>query len=378
MNDVLSSAIEFASRGWSVIPIPRKKKEAKIKWSKYQCDRATTGDIGRWFAKPRNVAIVCGDVSGGLVVRDFDDSKSYRKWSSDHPELATRLPTVATARGFHVYARMDPCPRTRDLGDGELRGNGSYVLAPPSIHPSGAEYHWVVPFEENSVLPIVSPSDFNFTEEDRSRTEEIQKRTEEDRGLQKKTEAINQTADVERRYELAIDASLPSREGQRHKCLFNLARRILAIHRDGLPRIETRKRLFDAWWAKSLPIIQTKDKATSLLDFLTAMGRVKTPLDDIVPECVIRAKANPRPDWSIEYGERVAILAGLCRELQRVHGSETFFVACRKAGAAIGVSHTVAAQYLKLFVEIQKLTVIEPGKPGGTKATRYRYIANDL
>jgi hypothetical protein len=80
----------------------------------------------------RRLAVVLGDVSGGLVCRDYDDSAAFGRWSAAHPNYATALPTVATARGGHVYFRAAPTDlRFVDLADGEYRGDsGHYCLLP--------------------------------------------------------------------------------------------------------------------------------------------------------------------------------------------------------------------------------------------------------
>jgi hypothetical protein len=72
---------------------------------------------------------------------------------ADHPDLAQTLPTVATSRGRHVYFRAGPADLffldLRDLNppeDGEYRGDsGHYCLLPPSRHPDGPTYKWLLP-----------------------------------------------------------------------------------------------------------------------------------------------------------------------------------------------------------------------------------------
>jgi len=94
------------------------------------------------------VAIICGAISGGLVVCDFDDDRAYARWVTSNYALAETLPSVKTSRGYHLYARCDD-KKTRTLADGELRGEGAYVVAPPSLHPTGWRYEWTArPFGE--------------------------------------------------------------------------------------------------------------------------------------------------------------------------------------------------------------------------------------
>ena len=104
-----------------------------------------------------------GDVSGGLISRDFDTMTAYQRWSEAFPELAAKLPTVATSRGRHVYARTEPEAGVSaaggknylDLGDGEFRcGSGAYNLLPPAVHPTGVVYTWAIPI--HGKIPLLS------------------------------------------------------------------------------------------------------------------------------------------------------------------------------------------------------------------------------
>jgi hypothetical protein len=98
-------------------------------------------------------------VRGGLAVRDFDVAGAYSAWAAANPDDAARLPTVQTARGFHVYGRLEE-ETFDDLGDSELRADsGHYVLLPPSVHPSGHTYTWVHPLPDAPTpLPILPSS----------------------------------------------------------------------------------------------------------------------------------------------------------------------------------------------------------------------------
>src|SRR5208283_5918705 len=83
---------------------------------------------------------------------------------ANHPDWANKLPSVATSRGRHVYFRAAPAdlffvdlrhiePPTED---GEYRGDsGHYCLLPPSRHPDGPTYKWVVPLPDGKI-PFVA------------------------------------------------------------------------------------------------------------------------------------------------------------------------------------------------------------------------------
>lgn len=109
------------------------------------CDPAL---IARWWRRwpHANVAVACG--APGPQVLDVDDLDAGRSVLARVPEA----PTVASARGRHLYfAGQDR--GTVVLGYGELRGRGSYVVCPPSVHPSGKEYVWLL--APRGALPAV-------------------------------------------------------------------------------------------------------------------------------------------------------------------------------------------------------------------------------
>jgi hypothetical protein len=139
-----------ATYPWSIVPIRNDgqgRKKAACKWEQYQTRRPSSEEIRHLFRRGdlTGLAVILGAVSGGLYGRDFDVMESYHRWATQYPGLARLLPTVATGRGRHVYAYHGGQVRTIDFGDGELRGENHYIVLPPSLHPSGRRYAWVVP-----------------------------------------------------------------------------------------------------------------------------------------------------------------------------------------------------------------------------------------
>jgi hypothetical protein len=107
--------------------------------------------VGRWFRRwgTDALAVVAGQVSGQLEVLDFDLAALYGPWGDEvrtrHPGLLERLPVVRTqSGGYHVYYRsaapvagnrklaVDPAKPAGKYTLIETRGEGGYVLAPPT------------------------------------------------------------------------------------------------------------------------------------------------------------------------------------------------------------------------------------------------------
>jgi hypothetical protein len=81
----------------------------------------------------------------GFFVVDLDGAAAAA-WAEAN-ELPDTL-TATTARGRHLYYEVPEGVRVAnsasELAEGvDIRGCGGYVLAPPSVHPSGAVYRWL-------------------------------------------------------------------------------------------------------------------------------------------------------------------------------------------------------------------------------------------
>lgn len=127
----------YYDQGFSVIPILADSKRPAIKWERYQHRRPTTDELRDWFdGGDKNVAIVCGAVSGGLAVLDIDDPALAERVAADVP-LRAETTVIRTPRGgLHVYVvETGAESRSGPLVDkvADLKANGGYVLAPPSF-----------------------------------------------------------------------------------------------------------------------------------------------------------------------------------------------------------------------------------------------------
>lgn len=358
---------------WSIIPVPFGTKVPKLQWKSFQDQRASLKNIEDWFiGRQTNVAIITGRVSGGVYIRDFDDADSYYRWCAEHGSLAAVCPTVATRRGFHVYCRWDHPLSTCKLDSGELRAEGAYTLLPPSKHPEGNLYSWIRPPRSFVDIPDVDPTLFGV--------EAI--RDEKKRKPKPKTLRIvhpeHEVDDSElTEFELeAIRLSMPNGVGQRNSKIFELARRLLAQSTERSS--ERNQMVFDRWWDEARHFVGTKDYAVSLADWTIAIEKATTPLHDPVSVCLLRAREESPPLWTARMDPKCRILASLCRELQRMHGDDPFFLSARTAGKAIDVTHATAHAWLRIFVVLGKLREVARGSRQTNLATTYKYLGDDL
>jgi Bifunctional DNA primase/polymerase, N-terminal len=138
---VIDDALKWADRGFPVFPIvPRGKKPlgSLVPHGLKDATRENAIICGWWRHEPKaNIGIVTG---GGHFVLDLDDAEAV-SWFGRHG--APKTLTVRTARGFHVFFACDakvPSSTARIAPGVDVRGDGGYVVAAPSIHPSGAVY----------------------------------------------------------------------------------------------------------------------------------------------------------------------------------------------------------------------------------------------
>lgn len=144
--DALSLVLRwYDEQGFFVLPCNVGEKRPSIDWREYTDTTSTPPAEGPWHGLldkaelgKINLAVLCGEPSGGLVCLDFDDKEK----GLEHP-LNTL--TVRTGKGIHYYVRVtDAEIRNRSFPDASLdiRGQGGIAILPPSIHPSGRVYRF--------------------------------------------------------------------------------------------------------------------------------------------------------------------------------------------------------------------------------------------
>lgn len=159
--DTLSTALSWLANGFSIIPIGYRSKRPDFRalretgyvdaagkpvWEPLKDQPPSIEATRQWFSRPCNLGVVTG--YRNLVVVDFDVREAYNAWLSwanteggAVAEIGASTYRVVSARGMHIYLiTEEPVESWSFPGVLDVKGKWGYVLAPPSVHPSGHEY----------------------------------------------------------------------------------------------------------------------------------------------------------------------------------------------------------------------------------------------
>ena len=147
------AAIEYSKKGFAVFPL---KYRDKVPLTRNGCKDATTdaAQIKAWWQKypNANIGLATGSVSQNVFVIDLDIDEdrgidgyhSLEDWQREHGDFPETWTAITGRGGYHLYYRGNGKIKNRaGIIDGvDIRGNGGYVVAPPSIHKNGNRYEW--------------------------------------------------------------------------------------------------------------------------------------------------------------------------------------------------------------------------------------------
>lgn len=159
-NRVLQTALDYVQLGWPLLPL------WGIQNGKCLCGKSDCGSPGKhphgiyaphglknasiepkvieqWFQDGQcNIGVVTGRTSG-FIVLDADSEEAIEQCKQ-----LPKTPTAQTGRGRHFLFRYpDKSVRNKVKLSGfalDVRGDGGYIVAPPSRHANGKEYKWLV------------------------------------------------------------------------------------------------------------------------------------------------------------------------------------------------------------------------------------------
>jgi Bifunctional DNA primase/polymerase, N-terminal/AAA domain/Primase C terminal 1 (PriCT-1) len=150
------AALIYARDGWPVFPCRLRGKEPLTDHGLKDASRAEEV-IREWWTIYDEANI--GHPTGQHVVLDVDGpegEKALAALESEHGPLPETL-TARTGRGRHLYFAANGTLLRNSAGklgpQLDIRGEGGYVIIPPSIHPFGRQYEWLKPDAKIAPLP---------------------------------------------------------------------------------------------------------------------------------------------------------------------------------------------------------------------------------
>jgi KaiC/GvpD/RAD55 family RecA-like ATPase len=176
---VLTIALYAYDAGFMPIPlrgeVGHRKRPALSTWRQYQTERPSRDTVAAWWPDDTlNLGLITGRVSG-IVVVDLDgDVPDPVAWCQEHGFPVTTIARTGKG-GAHLYYKHPGGA----IGNGvklatvsgvsiDLRADGGYVVAPPSLHDNGNRYAWVtggfdgpfVPFPQELLGVMQSHTDY--------------------------------------------------------------------------------------------------------------------------------------------------------------------------------------------------------------------------
>jgi len=155
MNSIHKTALKLLGSGKPVFPVERATKKPLVAWGEFQNRLPTEEEITNgWTHYPdANIGMATGHLSGLLVI-DCDSQEAAAAFIENYPEVNHSL-QAKTGRGVHFYLQFEETIRNdagRLLGPGtDVRGEGGFVIVPPSVHANGTAYQWL---NKNKPLPL--------------------------------------------------------------------------------------------------------------------------------------------------------------------------------------------------------------------------------
>ena len=177
MTSIRDAAIAYAERRWQVFPL-HGIRDGRCTCGNPDCPPRSHGkhprtshgfhnatddveQIEAWWAQwpDANIGIATGESSGfwvldidmrihpttGEVLKDGE--KALRDLEHANSALLANLIAITGGGGRHMYFAWDKdappigCPKGPGPGL-DIKGEGGYVVAPPSVHVSGKPYTW--------------------------------------------------------------------------------------------------------------------------------------------------------------------------------------------------------------------------------------------
>lgn len=151
-SQILMAALGFIQKQTPIFPLQERDKKPKTA-NGYKDASLNPQHIHQWWTMwpNANIGMPTGAISG-IWVLDIDGEDGERSLSElerINGKLPQSVEVITGGGGRHIYFTMPamgaiPCSASKIAKGLDIRGDGGYVVAPPSVHPSGKCYTWSV------------------------------------------------------------------------------------------------------------------------------------------------------------------------------------------------------------------------------------------
>ncbi len=374
LKPLTRAAIELHEKyGWNVIPA--KGKVAVGEWKRLQEELTTLAIIEKTFARygVDAIAVINGPISNDLSILDFDDLKYHDTWKSgNYLKLPDTCPIATTGKGLHIYFRGPSYFKKYEYG--EYRGDSRhYSIVPPSMHPSGRLYEWLV-FPSDEIPYLSKPVDYGLgisdllgrvpTNREVNTTKNSKTTGKVNTSSSLQCHSAFRDDDFDTRFSLGVARNRgwleteevrrlallhqPTRIGHRNHKIFGYVRALQSTAVSWT--FDKAKVALKIWWVLAKEVVGTKDWETSWIDFLRAWSACRKPVEglDVVRllESSQPLRLHPRLDG---YPEDLKKLVRACYFLQTL-GSGSFYLSNDDAGKIVGKGRYVGYKMMKRLV----------------------------
>ncbi len=401
-SELIDAAKSFHDLGLHPMPIYYEKgdlkppKEPNRKFAPWDAVRGMFETAENWRRKECD-AIALDLRFTNLTWLDLDNEFEVDRWLSQvSPEVLT-LPRYNTSRGMHIVCRFPfVLPRAINLRPdivGELRGGNCLCIVPPSYHRTitDVQYRWVNPLPQSlSEVPM-----FTLLEVVPYLRAEVQSRVEGLTGKEpstggtkgsranplgclalpgekKKKPNMSQLGTVavgrlSQSVRKLIVKCLPYKRGERRPRLAKLMRELKLVKPDWSS--SELNSVAMCWWK-----IASRKGLTNDVDGRETISSLKWLYDEYNPSSGLLCMAagmldSAKPVESVRYlrkridsQQSIVRLATLCRLMQSLSDSPSWFLPCRLAAFVTGTSKSSAARDLALLCDKGYINCVDQSK----------------
>lgn len=147
--------MSYAAAGWPVLPLRPRDKVPATRHGLHDASD-DPAQVEAWWTRWPNANI---GLRTGIAfdVLDLDGEAALTSLKLVAPGYKHPGPVSSTGKGLHLLFAVTGSRNGAALRPGiDWRGDGGYIVAPPSIHPSGSVYTWRKP----ATLPLPAAPDW--------------------------------------------------------------------------------------------------------------------------------------------------------------------------------------------------------------------------